>query len=330
MMRANYYITQEGLLKRDENTVFFVSRDGKRAIPVEKIYAIYAYKSLTLSSGVIALLCKHGIPVHFFGWYGNYEGSLYPKETLVSGDMTVRQVEHFLDAEKRTYIARAFVRGALQNIVKTLSNYLEDHPPLRDYIRAVEAEVEKLEGYTSLPQLMSAEGHARDAYYEALDTVVPEDFKVGGRERRPPTNKGNALLSFGNSLLYATILSEIYNTHLNPTVSFLHEPYERRFSLALDIADIFKPIIVDRVILKLVNKGMLGETHFHGELGNMLLSDSGRRLFLEQYNEKLATTIKHKGLGREVSYQRLIRLELYKLENHLLGGRRYRPLVMWW
>jgi len=84
------------------------------------------------------------------------------------------------------------------------------------------------------------------------------------------------------------------------------------------------------VIFKLVNKNMLGEEHFEGEIGNMSLTDKGRRLFLENYQERLGATIKHKGLGREVSYQRLIRLELYKLENHLVGGRRYRPLVMWW
>ena len=109
-----------------------------------------------------------------------------------------------------------------------------------------------------------------------------------------------------------------------------HEPFERRFSLSLDVAEIFKPIIVDRIIFNLVNKEMLGDNDFRGEIGDMLLSDSGKRSFLKEYSKKLSNTIKHKGLGRDVSYQRLIRLELHKLKKHILGVANYKPLIMWW
>ena len=330
MMKNNYYIMREGVLKRDENTVYFENEEGKRAIPVEKIHSIYAYKSLSLTHGVIALLCKYGVPVHFFGWYGNYEGTLWPKESLPSGDVVIHQAEHYLDGEKRVYLARMFVRGGILNIARNLAYYSSERAELKEYLELAQREAERLDQYTSIPQLMSAEGHVRDAYYEALDMIMPEEFRIGTREKRPPTNKGNALISFGNGIMYASVLSEIYNTHLNPTISFLHEPYERRFSLALDLAEIFKPVIVDRIILKLANKRMLGDEHFMGEVGNMALSDAGKRVFLEEYNTKMSTTIKHKGLGREVSYQRLIRLECYKLEQHIIGGRRYRPLIMWW
>lgn len=160
--------------------------------------------------------------------------------------------------------------------------------------------------------------------------MLPEGFRIGRRTRRPPSNWGNALLSFGNSLLYSTTITEIYHTHLNQTVSYLHEPLERRFSLALDISEIFKPIIVDRVILKLVNKRMLDEKDFDADVEGVLLSDSGRRKLIEEYNGKLATTIKHRKLRKNVSYRRLIRLELYRLEKHLMGVEEYEPLKMWW
>jgi len=329
-MRVDYHITQEGKLRREGSTVYFVNQEGRRALPVEKIRAIYGYKTLSLSAGVIGLLCKAGIPVHFFGWYGNYEGTLWPKETLLSGEAVLRQAEHHLDPTKRLELARAFVRGSILNLARNVAYYAGERPDLKRYVEAFHAEAEKLPGYDTIPQLMSAEGHVRDAYYEALDSIFPEDFRIGSRERRPPTNKGNVLVSFANGLVYSTVLSEIYSTHLNPTISYLHEPYERRFSLALDVAEIFKPILADRVIFKLVNKNMLDDGDFEGALGDMSLTDKGRRLFLENYQIRLGTTIKHKGLGREVSYQRLIRLELYKLEQHLVGGRRYRPLIMWW
>jgi len=328
--KVDYHITQEGKLRRDGNTVSFVNQEGRRALPVERIRAIYAYKTLSLSAGVIGLLCKQGIPVHFFGWYGNYEGTLWPREVLLSGEVVLRQAEHYLDPGKRIELARLFVKGSISNLARNISYYAAARPELKSYVEAFQVEAEKLQSYGTISQLMSAEGHVRDAYYEALDSVFSEEFRIGSRERRPPTNKGNALLSFANSLVYTTVLSEIYSTHLNPTISFLHEPYERRFSLALDVAEIFKPILADRTVFKLVNKRMLADSHFEGTLGDMALSDAGRRLFLESYQERLRTTIKHKGLGREVSYQRLIRLELYKLEQHLVGGRKYRPLVMWW
>lgn len=140
----------------------------------------------------------------------------------------------------------------------------------------------------------------------------------------------NCLISFGNSLLYTNTLSEIYHTQLNPTISYLHEPSERRFSLSLDLSEIFKPILVDRIIFKLVNNRMLGEEDFLDELNFCYLNDRGRRTFLAEWDEKLRTTIKHPLLKRKVSYQRLIRLECYRLIKHLLGDKPYVAFRAWW
>ena len=100
--------------------------------------------------------------------------------------------------------------------------------------------------------------------------------------------------------------------------------------MSLDISEIFKPFIVDRVIFKLILKNMLDDNSFRGELGDMALSDKGKKLFLKEYHAKLETTIYHRGVRRKVSYKRLIRMELYKLVNHLLGVKNYQPFVMWW
>jgi CRISPR-associated protein Cas1 len=127
----------------------------------------------------------------------------------------------------------------------------------------------------------------------------------------------NALISFGNSLLYSTVLSEIYHTQLNPTISYLHEPFERRYSLALDLSEIFKPILVDRLIFYLVNKRMLKEEDFEKDINYCLLNEKGRKIFLKEYDERLKKIIKHRELNRKVSYRRLIRLEAYKLMKQL-------------
>lgn len=333
-MRTDYYILQDGILKRKENTVYFVNKDEKRVLPINKIYSIYAYGKLSFSSGVVSYLSKNGIPIHFFNYYGFYEGSMYPRETLISGDLVIQQAAHYLDNAKRMQLAGNFIEGACGNILKNLKYYSRSRDDIQEkldeYIKSIESEITCLHDADSIPRMMNVEGHIRNIYYSALDEIFPEEYRIITRTRRPPGNKMNTLISFGNSLMYTTVLSEIYNTQLNPTISYLHEPFERRFSLALDVSEIFKPIIVDRVILKLVNKNMLDESCFRGEIGDMLLSENGKKIFLKEYNDKLGTTIKHKGLKHNVSYKRLIRLELYKLSKHVLDEEIYKPLVMWW
>ncbi|WP_096711631.1 type I-B CRISPR-associated endonuclease Cas1b [Methanohalophilus euhalobius] len=332
-MKSEYYILQDGYLKRKENTVYFQNKDERRLLPINKIYSIYAYGKLSFSSGVVSYLAKNGIPIHFFNYYGFYEGSMYPRETLISGDLVINQSAHYLDDSKRKYLAGKFIEGACGNILKNLRYYSrndEYHQQLNDFIGRIEDEIVKLPETDSISSMMNVEGRLRGLYYQALDEILPEEYMIVKRTRRPPENKMNTLISFGNSLMYTTVLSEIYNTQLNPTISYLHEPFERRFSLSLDVSEIFKPIIIDRIIMKLVNKNMLDDNCFRGEIGDMLLSEKGKKIFLQEYNDKLGTTIKHKGLNRKVSYKRLIRLELYKLSKHILGVEEYKPLVMWW
>lgn len=333
-MRTDYYILQDGILKRKENTVYFINKDERRVLPINKIYSIYAYGKLSFSSGVVSYLSKNGIPIHFFNYYGFYEGSMYPRETLISGDLVINQAAHYLDNDKRMLIAGKFIGGACGNILKNLKYYSRSQESIREsidaYVSSIESAIVRLPETNTIPEMMNVEGRIRNIYYSALDEIFPEEYRIVTRTRRPPGNKMNTLISFGNSLMYTTVLSEIYNTQLNPTISYLHEPFERRFSLALDVSEIFKPIIVDRIILKLVNKNMLDDNCFRGEIGDMLLSEKGKKIFLQEYNDKLGTTIKHKGLRRNVSYKRLIRMELYKLSKHVLGDEEYKPLVMWW
>jgi CRISPR-associated protein Cas1 len=267
---------------------------------------------------------KEGIPVNFFNMYGYYEGSLYPRIQLNSGLVVVKQSNHYLDPEKRAFIAREMVEGIKNNVLKTLRYYHKKGKEVELYIQEIEKEV--ING--DVAQIMSNEGRIWHSYYKSFNKIL-KNFKMDKREIRPPTTEINALISFGNSLLYVSALSEIYHTYLHPSVSFLHEPAERRFSLALDIADIFKPVIVERVIFKLVNNKMLTEKDFNRDVG-VLLNERGKRIFLKEYQSKLETTIKHPEIKRKVSYKYLMRLECYKLIKHVLGDKEYRSFRMWW
>ena len=264
-MKSPLYITSHGILSRKDNTIYFINDDAKKQIPIHAISEINCFGKVSLKSGASSFLMKEGIVVNFFNKYGFYEGSLYPKIKLNSGLVVVNQSKHYLDIDKRQYIAKEFVEGIKHNILKTMKYYSKKGKNLDEFIRNVENE--KIDG--DLSQIMSCEGRIWNNFYQSFNEILRK-FPFNKREIRPPTDEINSLISFGNSLLYATVLSELYQTYLHPSVSFLHEPSERRFSLSLDLADIFKPIIVDRTIFKLVNNNMISKKHFTYDVGCLL------------------------------------------------------------
>jgi len=183
---------------------------------------------------------------------------------------------------------------------------------------------------SDIPALMGVEGSCRKVYYKAYGRLIKNGMVFEDRNKQPPLDPVNAMISFGNSLMYTTILSEIYKTVLDPSVSFLHEPSRKRFSLCLDIAEIFKPLIVDPLVLALLNNKRIKWEHFESKDGAVYLNDEGKRKYLDAYEEKLNTTIKHRRLKRNVSYRYLIRLEAYKLIKHFIGDEIYKPVKAWW
>lgn len=322
-----YYIFSNGRIKRKENTVYIENESGeKKAIPVEDIEVIHLFGELDLNTKLLNFLSQQNKVVHIYNYYGFYAGSFMPRDRNVSGELVVRQVEHYLDEERRFYLAYSFVEGAIFHMLRNLREYEDTH----DFQEKIKAELTNAGKAKTISELMGCEGRARDAYYQAFNVILKGEFFIDKREKRPPTNPLNALISFANSMIYSTVLSEIYHTQLNPTISYLHEPRERRYSLSLDIAEIFKPLIADPVIFKLVNNNMIKIEDFEENVGYCYMNENGRKKFIKEFDQKLTTTIKHRKLKRNVSYRTLIRLECYKLIKHFIGDETYTPFKAWW
>ncbi|BAL80400.1 type I-B CRISPR-associated endonuclease Cas1b [Caldisericum exile] len=326
-MSRPYYIFSNGRLSRKENTLYVENaNEEKRAIPIEDVEVLHIFSEIDLNSKVLNFLAQHNIAVHFYNYYGFYSGSFMPKESNTSGHLTVKQVEHYLDFEKRRYIAISFVEGAIHHMRRNLREYKETE----DFIDVMSMELANVYEAKLISELMGCEGRARDAYYKAFNTIFNGKIEIKKRQKHPPNNPVNALISFGNSIIYSVVLTQIYLTQLNPTISYLHEPGEKRYSLSLDIAEIFKPLIADPVIFKLVNNNMLTAGDFEQDLNFCYLTEQGKKKFLKELDQKLNTTIRHRKLRRNVSYKLLIRLECYKLIKHLIGDELYRPFKAWW
>ena len=334
-MKKSYYLFNPGRLSRKDNTLKFTpvdeaGREGEsRYLPVESVENLFVFGSLDANSALYNFLGKAGVVVHFFDYYEHYTGSFFPKEYLLAGKVQIAQTESYLSPKKRMPLARKFVEGAAFNMLKNLRYYQNRDKDLAAQIAAIEALSATVDACKDVPQLMGVEGNIRQCYYAAFDQIVP-DYPMNGRSRQPPTNEVNALISFGNMLCYSVCLGQIYHTQLNPTISFLHEPGARRYSLALDLAEIFKPLLVDRTIFRVLNKKELQAKDFEAGLNRCVLKESGRRKFVEVFEERLKDTIKHRSLNRNVSYKHLVKLECYKLSKHILGMDEYKPFKTWW
>ncbi|MGC8797024.1 type I-B CRISPR-associated endonuclease Cas1b [Thermodesulfovibrio sp.] len=330
-MKRTIYIFSDGELKRKRNTLYFETEEGKKYIPVENTSELFIFGEVSINKRLLEFLTESEIIMHFFNYYGYYVGSYYPRQHLNSGYMILKQAEHYLDPSKRLILARKFVEGAVENIKKVLAYYKNRGKQLGEYIQKIESISQSLQSCKDTEGLMAIEGNIREQYYYAFDRILDnEHFIFEGRTRRPPKNRLNALISFANSILYTVCLSEIYHTHLDPRIGFLHTTNFRRFSLNLDVAEVFKPIIADRVIFTLVNKGIIKPQHFEQKLDGIVLNEKGREVFVREMDERLKATFEHRGLGRHVSYRQLIRLELYKIEKHLIGDDEYRPFITSW
>ncbi|MEJ7778565.1 MAG: type I-B CRISPR-associated endonuclease Cas1b [Daejeonella sp.] len=334
-MKKTYYLFNPGRMSRKDNTLKFipVDEDGKEGvpkyIPVEGVADLFCFGSLDANSALYNFLGKAGIAVHFFDYYENYTGSFCPKEYLLAGKMQLVQTQHYLDKKKRQSLARKFVQGGAFNMVKVLRYYDNREKDLAAQIAGIEALSLQTDTATAIDELMGIEGNIRQTYYSAFDTINSA-YLMQGRSKQPPGNELNAMISFGNMLCYSTCLNQLYHTQLNPTISFLHEPGFRRFSLALDLAEIFKPVLVDRTIFRLLNKREIGDKDFDRQLNSCLLKESGRKTFVKAWDERINETFKHPVLNRNVSYKHLVKLECYKLSKHLLGLDEYKPYKARW
>lgn len=335
-MKKTLYIFQSGVLKRKDNSLFFESDAQRKFIPVEDTNDIYIFGEVDVSKKFLEFASQKEICIHYFNHYGYYMGTFYPREHLNSGQVVLRQAEHYIDQEKRFELAKIFVNGSIgqmKNVLKYYKSRTEKGKEnFVETINELDQNLKVMPDSGKIEDLMAIEGHSREKYYQMFDFIIggKKDFLFDKRSRRPPLNKMNALISFGNSICYTFVLSEIYKTYLDPRIGYLHATNFRRFSLNLDIAEIFKPIMIDRLIFTLINKRMLTKKDFDSHTNEILLSEKGRKIFITKLDQRMKTTVNHRHLGKHVSYRRLIRLELYKLQKHIMGEKAYKPYQSLW
>ena len=312
-----------GELNRKDNSLCF-RKNGKNVyLPIENISEIYCMNEISINTKLLDYLSTKHIVVHFFNYYGNYSGTFYPKDQYRSGRLLIKEVESY-NSVKRLIIAKKIVAAIAKNIDQVLYHYYKhDHKEVKKIIDWIRRDFyEQLTEVEDIQALMLLEEALWQMFYSSFQYILPKDFMMNKRVRRPPDNPINALISFGNSLLYTKCISIIYQTHLNQTISYLHEPSEARFSLSLDISESFKPVIVFKTIFDLVNNKKLKITeHFEKKVNYCILNDKGRQIFIEAFEKRLDMVFLHKKLKRKMTYKTAIKMDCYKLIKYILEDK---------
>ncbi|APE95704.1 type I-B CRISPR-associated endonuclease Cas1b [Halodesulfurarchaeum formicicum] len=331
MPKPNHHIFADGELSRNEGTLRIDTLDGDTEyLPVESVDSLYLHGQIDFNTRSLGLLNEHNVPLHVFGWKDYYRGSYLPKRGQVSGNTIVEQVRAYDNLERRLQIGHKIIEASIHNMRANLRYYDGRRGNFSSAVNELEELKQTVASTASIDDLRAVEGNARKAYYACFDDILRDPFTLQKREYNPPSNEANAAISFLNSMVYTTSVSAIRKTALDPTVGFVHEPGERRFTLSLDIADIFKPILADRVLFRLVNRQQLSISDFEDELKGSLLTESGRMTVLEAYEKTLDETIEHPRLNRKVSFKTLVQTDVYSLKKHVLTGEPYHATERWW
>ena len=339
--------------ERNEDGSVKGKRERKMTVPLFKIEEVMVFGDITLSTPALASLLEGRIQVTYLSKYGRFLGNLSPQ---LSKNSILRLAQHTAHANpcQCHTIAQRFVTGKLRNMRTVLLRYQRSH---QDY--QIGAQIETLTqcikaasqtGYNGtsdetltvheidlempgeqvasssdrmngLGSLLGCEGAGSAAYFSVFERLIKCGWSHGfkKRERRPPTDPVNALLSYGYVILTGQVASTLASVGFDPYIGYLHSSRHGKPALALDLMEEFRPVIVDSVVLSLLNNRQLEPKDFVQELNSYRMTDETKRLFLQKFEERMQEIIVHPTFGYKVAYRRCIELQARLLAKYLTG-----------
>ena len=219
--------------------------------------------------------------------------------------------------------------SSLKNCLALLKYYNKKQFPLLDNIIEIESIIKECNN-KSVTELLLLEAQAKKIYFNSFDIILEkEKYHFIKRTKNPPQNEINALLSYGYSLLYANYISVIDRSRLYSQISFVHSLTKCSESLQFDLADILKPVLIDRLVLSLCRHKLLKDEYFDYKSDRCYLNKEGVKFFVEKYENYLLKTIKIN--NRYYSYRNLISREVHLLSNYIANeSNDYKPYIMKW
>lgn len=321
-------ITKNGnLLRIDNSFVFEKESGGKIKIPINKINIINIYSHVNLTSDLFQFLNKYNIAINFFQPFtGNYFGTFLYKDIKMSSTISIKQLNAY--QYNRVYYIKRFYIGMINNMIFVLKKYQKNNnygEKITEIIKDIRNNLRKIEKETfDFSNYMLFEAGIWQEFYKSLNLILNKEFNFEKRTKRPPENRVNSLISFINMKLYAQIFNTLKITQLDYRIGFVHELQGNRFSLALDIADIFKPYLSIYFIIYIINNKKILNSDFENRKFN--LSEEGLLKLNKEFYKFMNETVYMNNLKRHVSKNQLIKIECYKLVKHFLTNNDYESI----
>ena len=327
------YITQDDSFigKIDERLSVKADKKTILDVPLIKVDGVVVLGRATISPAAIMELLERKIPLTFMTDTGKYLGKLEPEMTK---NIFVRNAQWKAAGEtpQAIHVVQGFVRGKLKNYRTFLARNQRDYSDLHleGAIAQISKAISSLDKTEKIDSLRGLEGAGSAAYFGVLNQLIrTEGFSFKTRHR-PATDAVNSLLNFGYTLLRHDIQSAVNIVGFDPYLGYLHVQRYGRPSLALDLMEEFRPLIVDSIVLNAINRRLLTLDDFTVEpISNAVrMTDSGRREFLKMYAQRKLLEFKHPVLGRKCSYQEAFEIQARLLAKYLMGEiDKYPPLV---
>lgn len=326
-MDHNYHLINEGILTKQDFNILFESENGKKYIPVETTDSLYIYSNVIMSGNFFDFMNQVGLNVSFINKYGEKIGSFVPNNSRRNIKTELKQLRMYDSEKERLDMARRLEIASVSNIRANLRYYQrrKNATELEAAVKDMTDIITKLNEARDINHMMMLEAQARQKYYGCFNSILEgKQFYFDKRTRRPPQDPLNAMISFGNTLLYQRIANEINRTSLDIRIGIVHAAGNRPESLNLDLADLFKPILVDRTIFTLVNRKMINVNDFvEVENNGIYLNNRAKKIFISEYENKLYQKVTFDGAERTYDY--LIKNEIQKLKKYIENGEKYKP-----
>ncbi|MFN3346422.1 MAG: CRISPR-associated endonuclease Cas1 [Candidatus Bipolaricaulaceae bacterium] len=331
-MSALYVLEDGAILRKDGQQVAVVSAKAGVLLkmPLEQIEEIVVVGNATVTAPLVVELLTRGIGIAYFSRSGEFLGKLVP-ETSKNVPLRWAQFRAASDPPKSLAIAKSMVKGKLLNQRTLLMREArEGVPDLAGAIADLKLLVERVDRAQTLDELRGLEGAGSARYFREWPKLIRRvGFRFAGRVRRPPTDPVNAMLSFGYTLLSTMVYAACHVVGFDPYVGFLHMDRYGRPALVLDLMEELRPVLVDSLVLALINRGQVEPEGFETGLGGGCRMDRKTlRVFLQAWEDRRRTFIRHPLLQQEVPYFRVPELQARILAKVLLGeAEEYVPFL---
>lgn len=320
---APMYVSEQGVHLTKDRGRIEVTKRGERLSSVRllDVSQVCLYGNIQISTQLIRELFAREVPICWFSYGGWFSGVAVG---LPGRNVELRRRQVIVAGQGGVELPSRMVVGKIRNSRTLLRRNTRERSDraLEQLLRLAEQAAQS----SSVSSLLGLEGAAARIYFEAFPTMLAEEYRLpgapfsfAGRNRRPPTDAVNCLLSYLYGLLVKDLTATTYAVGFDPYLGFFHRPRFGRPALALDLAEEFRPLVSESVVVGLINNGEINDNDFVVRAGGVALTSSGRRVVLRAYERRMATEIRHPLFGYRATYRRVLEVQARLLGAYLMG-----------